>query len=82
MAKVKAEVWAAVREAADGTEFVPADTIALTRDEVESRATRIDARNPEYGAVNPLVRIARFELIECSDEGTGRPNGSPSGGNH
>ena len=70
MAKVKVTVWAAVRESADGSEFVPADSIALIRDEAEALAKKSELRNPEYGQVNPVVRISQFNLIECADQGT------------
>ena len=80
MARIKAAVWAAVRETADGSEFVPDESIALTKARAESLAKEVDARNPEYGEINPVVRIARFELRECTGQGTDDVEGSDANG--
>jgi len=78
MTKLKVTVWAVVRETADGSEFVPAQSVALTRNRAKALAEEIDKRNPEYGQVNPVVRVARFRLIECSEDSNNQDNADSS----
>jgi hypothetical protein len=63
---MKQTMWGVVRNS-DGHEWVSADELAPIPEMAETAAKKMDLYMPDWAAVNPQVRLAKFDLVERND---------------
>ncbi len=57
-------VYMAIRHSSDGYDWTDVRTASGHPDVVHQHVARTDADIPQWASHNPLVRVARFQLVE------------------
>ena len=57
-------VYMAIRHSIDGYDWTDVRTASGHPEVVRQNAAKADAEIPQWAACNPVVRVARFDLIE------------------